>query len=76
MGRGEPLDNADQSILRILSLYQGMEVSQLWYEMGEDDTVQESLTEEEVLTRLKSLAKRGLVSCVRKKWSLKTRAQS
>jgi hypothetical protein len=75
MGREEPLDNVDQGILRILSLYEGMEVSQLWYEMGEDDTVQESLTEEEVLARLKSLRERGLVDCVGKKWATKPKTE-
>lgn len=75
MGRGEPLDNVDQSILRILSLYQGMDVLQLWYEMGENDTVKESLTEEEVLTRLRSLQERGWVDCVGKKWTVKPKTE-
>jgi len=75
MGRGEPLDNVDQSILRILSLYQGIDVLQLWYEMGENDTVKESLTEKEVLTRLRSLQERRSVDCAGKKWTVKPKTK-
>ncbi len=35
------LDTIDQSILRILSAYGRMTPLELWYEIGEDDKVQE-----------------------------------
>jgi DNA-binding HxlR family transcriptional regulator len=37
---------------------------ELWYELGEDDTVKERVTEAEVRARLESLRKKGLVERV------------
>jgi len=55
------LDAIDQSILRILSVYEQLTPLQLWYEFGEDDTVKERVTEGEILSRLESLTARGFV---------------
>jgi DNA-binding Lrp family transcriptional regulator len=58
------LDEIDQSILRILSSYEQLTPLQLWYELGEDDTVKERVTEAGVRARLESLRKKGLVERV------------
>ncbi|NIM45028.1 MAG: hypothetical protein GTN80_04230 [Nitrososphaeria archaeon] len=54
----------DESILRVLSRYEYLTPLQLWYEVGEDDAVKETVTEEEILSRLESLRKKGLVERV------------
>ncbi len=55
------LDSVDQSILRILSAYDQLTALQLWYELGEDDAEEETVSEGEILSRLESLRKKGLV---------------
>jgi len=55
------LDQIDRSILRILSYYEKLTALQLWYELGEDDTVKKRLTEEEILGRLESLTAGGFL---------------
>jgi len=65
MKRRNSLDEIDRSILRILSGYEQLTALQLWYELGEDDVLNERLTEEEVLNRLESLAKKGFVEIVK-----------
>jgi hypothetical protein len=37
---------------------------ELWYELGEDDTVKERITEGEIRKRLESLRKKGFVETV------------
>ena len=59
------LDPIDQSILRILSSYEEMTPLELWYELGEDDTVKERVIEAEVRARLESLRKKGFVERVK-----------
>jgi len=76
MEREMALDTLDQNILRILSLYEGLAVGQLWYEIGEDDATVENVTKEEVLSRLEFLRRRGLVKCMKEqegdvKWTVK-----
>lgn len=76
MEREMALDTLDQNILRILSLYEGLAVGQLWYEIGEDDATVENVTKEEVLSRLEFLRGRGLVECMKEqegdvKWTVK-----
>ena len=61
----EGLDAMDKSILRILALYEGLDIVELWYEIGEDDTSPEEITREEVLSRLEFLGGEGLVKCVK-----------
>ena len=61
METSKSLDAIDQSILRILSVYEHLTPLQLWYEFGEDDTGKERVTEGEILSRLESLAARGFV---------------
>jgi len=58
------LDPIDRNILRILSLYEDLDLLQLWYELGESDATGEVVTREEVLSRLKSLRSRGFVERV------------
>jgi len=61
MERHNPLDPTDRTILRVLSLYEDLNVLQLWYELGESDTPVERMTREEVLERLNSLKSQGFV---------------
>lgn len=55
------LDEIDQSILRILSAYGQLTALQVWYELGEDDTVKEAVAEGEIRSRLESLMEKGFV---------------
>jgi DNA-binding Lrp family transcriptional regulator len=54
------LDVIDRNILRVLSRYEGMELVDLWYEIGEDLEI--NITKDEVLSRLKSLLSHGFVN--------------
>jgi hypothetical protein len=58
------LDPIDRGILRILSLYRRLSPLELWYELGEDDSIRERVTELEIRGRLDSLKARGLVEPV------------
>jgi hypothetical protein len=51
----------DRVILRILSLYESLGLLELWYEIGEEGTQKERVTQEELLGRLEALHTRGLV---------------
>ncbi len=69
------LDPIDRNILRILSLYEELDLFQLWCELGESDATSEFVTREEVLSRLESLKLQGLVEPVtdgegRIRWTL------
>ena len=55
------LDKLDQNLLRILSVYDQLTPLQLWFEMGEDDAVKETVSEDEIRKRLESLEARGYV---------------
>jgi excisionase family DNA binding protein len=55
------LSPVDQSILRILSLYEHLTLLQLWYEIGENHALGGRLTEKEIERRLQSLTRRGFV---------------
>ncbi|MFX0197786.1 MAG: hypothetical protein ACFFCW_16825 [Candidatus Hodarchaeota archaeon] len=55
------LDPIDRNILRILSLYETLDLLQLWYELGESDGAADRMTQEEVLDRLKFLRSQGFV---------------
>jgi DNA-binding Lrp family transcriptional regulator len=57
------LDAIDQGILQILSLYEHLTLSELWFEIGEAGTLG-PVTKEEVLRRLQSLGNQGLVERV------------
>jgi DNA-binding Lrp family transcriptional regulator len=57
------LDAIDQGILQILSLYEHLTLSELWFEIGEAGTLG-PVTKEEVLRRLQSLGDQGLVERV------------
>ncbi len=61
----DSVDPIDQDILRILSAYEFLTPLQVWYELGEDDTVKERPTEEEVSRRLVALATKGSVEAVK-----------
>lgn len=60
------IDAIDRIILHKLSLYQSLDLVELWYELGEDDALKERLTEEELSSRLESLMVQGLVEQVKK----------
>jgi DNA-binding Lrp family transcriptional regulator len=60
------LDPIDRNILRILSLYEALDLLQLWYELGESDGAADRMTREEVLERLESLSSRGFVKPIKK----------
>ncbi len=60
MTRRTGLDETDQGILQILSLYHDLDLSELWFEIGEAGTVG-PVTEQEILGRLESLKTKGLV---------------
>ena len=55
------LDTIDPNILRILSLYERLNLLQLWYECGEDGALKGRTTKEEILERLEYLRAKGLV---------------
>lgn len=58
------MDAIDQIILHKLSLYESLAPLELWYEIGEDDALKESVTKEEISSRLESLKAQGLVEHV------------
>jgi hypothetical protein len=69
------LDPIDRNMLRILSLYEDLDLLQLWYELGESNGSVERMTQEEVLERLKSLSSQGFVEAIKKgdgavRWAL------
>lgn len=55
------LDPVDRQILQILSLYEDLDLLQLWYELGESDGSVERMTQEELFKSLESLRSRGFV---------------
>jgi len=76
MERLNNLDDIDRTIWRILSVYESLDLLQVWYELGECDPPVERITEEEVLSRLQSLEAMGLVQCITRTgggvhWALK-----
>lgn len=58
------LDTTDREILRVLSLYAGLDALQLWYELGESDGRVDRITREEILERLEVLGSKGFVEKV------------
>ena len=62
----DSLDMIDQAFVRILSAFEQLTALDLWYELGEDDAVNEGMSEAEVGAGLESLRKRGFVEKVRK----------
>ncbi|NIS63518.1 MAG: hypothetical protein GTO13_23380 [Proteobacteria bacterium] len=75
MGGRSPLDPIDRTILRVLSLYEDLDLLQLWYELGESDKSVEHMTQEDILERLKSLKSQGFVKPIKEseggtRWSL------
>ena len=59
----ESLDTFDRSILQILSLYEHLNLLELWFEIGETGTL-EQVSKEKVLRRLHSLMVKGFVERV------------
>jgi DNA-binding HxlR family transcriptional regulator len=57
------LDAIDQGILHFLSLYEHLNLSDLWFEIGEAGTLG-PITKEEISRRLQSLMNQGLVEQV------------
>jgi len=75
MEERNPLDTIDRSILRVLSLYEDLDLLQLWYELGESDKSVEHMTQEDILERLKSLKSQGFVEPIKEsesgtRWAL------
>jgi len=66
MKTNDALDDIDRHILRILSIYEGLNPVELWYELGECDPPLERVTQQEVAGRLESLQEIGLVERVPK----------
>lgn len=60
MERNKSLDVIDRGILRILSLYEHLNLLELWFEIGEAGTL-EPVSKEEILSRLNSLMVKGFV---------------
>lgn len=60
MGKARALDAIDQEILRVLSLYEQLSLSGLWFEIGEA-RVLGPMTKEQISSRLESLKGRGFV---------------
>jgi len=70
-----PLDPIDRTILRVLSLYEDLDLLQLWYELGETDKSVEHMTQEDILERLKLLKSQGFVEAIKEsggaiRWAL------
>jgi len=60
MEGNKSLDVINRGILQILSLYEHLSVSDLWFEIGESDT-SERITKEELQKRLEFLKTKGFV---------------
>ena len=60
MGKAKALDAIDQEILRVLSLYKQLSLSELWFEIGEARVIG-PMTKEQISSRLESLKGRGFV---------------
>jgi hypothetical protein len=59
-------DDIDHIMVRILSMHECLNLTQIWYELGELDPPVERMSEEEILGRLEALQRAGSVKCVRK----------
>lgn len=75
-----PLDSLDRTILRVLSLYEDLDLLQLWYELGESDKSVAHMTREDILERLKSLKSQGFVEPIKEseggtRWALTARGK-
>jgi hypothetical protein len=75
-----PLDPIDRTILRVLSLYEDLDLLQLWYELGESDKSVEHMTQEDILERLKSLKYQGFVEPIKEsesgtRWALTVKGE-
>ncbi len=64
MGKPKHLEAINGEILRILSLYEQLSLSELWFEIGEAGFL-ERMAKEQVLSRLESLMAKGIVKRVR-----------
>jgi|GEM_PF-787539 DNA-binding Lrp family transcriptional regulator len=60
MKKSRSLDAINRNILKILSLYEHLDLLELWFEMGEDGAL-ETVTKQEVSNRLYSLMAKGFV---------------
>lgn len=70
-----PLDAIDRTILQILSLYEDLDLLQLWFELGETDKLVERMTQEDILERLNLLKSQGFVEPIKEsggaiRWAL------
>ena len=71
----DPLDAIDRTILQVLSLYEDLDLLQLWFELGETDKLVEHMTQEDILERLKLLKSQGFVEPIKEsggaiRWAL------
>ena len=65
MKKYQNIDIIDQTILEILSHYEGITSLDLWYEIGEQDSLKmHSTTKMEILSKLEFLSKHGYVECI------------
>ena len=65
MKAAKKLDQIDRHIIGILSHYEQLGILELWYELGETDSLEEHITKEELSIRLESLLTQGLVEQVK-----------
>ncbi len=64
MRKAKSLEAINREILRILSLYEQLSLSELWFEIGEAGFL-ERMAKEQVSSRLESLMAKGIVKRVR-----------
>jgi hypothetical protein len=71
----DKMDVIDRIILGKLSLYESLAPLELWYEIGEDHVLGETVTKEEISSRLETLRAQGLVERLEAeggiRWALK-----
>lgn len=58
------MDEIDRMILRKLRLYESLAFVELWYEIGKGHVLKETVTKEEISSRLESLRAQELVECL------------
>lgn len=72
MNESKYLVKIDKIILDVISHFGTMSLMDLWYELGESsDLKEQSVTEDEVLSRLEFLAAKGLVKSEGDEWVIK-----
>ena len=72
MNESKYLVKIDKIILDVISHFGTIGLMDLWYELGESDDLKgQSLTEDEILSRLEFLAAKGIVTPEGDEWVIK-----